>query len=293
MKSRKRIQRELANLDTILLYTDFLSFIAENSIVFENVPDYIDMEQVNKWIIRHGAVTWFYDDVLEKIMCLPFNVTGKYDVYNNPLTITAYANNGYMRQLNYNDCVIMYDNSNKSSIYPYVLQFAERLALNRRVEDINIFNQKTPRIFKCSENQKMTLEKILTSLDTFNTDILISDLLNLDEMTVEFNPVPFVADKINENGNRVISEFLQLLGICSVTDEKKERLISSEIYFSQGGALVARRGRLSPREQAVDEINKKYGLDIKVKFYDEIGGVTDVTMGDMGIFSGGEAREST
>lgn len=270
MANKKHLMRELANLDTIIMYRDFLSFIAENSIVFENLPENIEEDRVNKWLIERGAVACFFEDVIGEIEILPFNSDGKKDIYGRPSGITVFSDsNGYKKRLKRGQFVIIYDNTQHVSIYPHILQFAERLALNRRVEDINIFNQKTPRIFQCTSDQKLTLEKIIQSFDTFNTSVLVSDSLDFDQILTDFNPVPYVADKINENGNRVISEFLQLIGICSVRDEKKERLLSSEIYFNQGGALVSRLGRLNPRKRAFDFINKKYGTDIKVKFYDE------------------------
>lgn len=278
MSNKKRISRELSNLDTILMYRDFLLFIAENSIEISGLPDNIDLDKVNSWLIECGKVAWFFDDEIGEYNILPFNTTKRVDIYGNPTQINVFSCNGYKRYLKKGQFIPIYDNTHKTCIYPAIMQFAERLALNRRVEDINIFNQKTPRIYQCSNEQKLTLEKIIRSVDTFNTSVLASDAIDFEKILTDFNPVPFVADKINENGNRIISEFLQLIGICSVSEEKKERLISSEIYFSQGGALVARLGRLNSRKRAFDRINKKYGLDIKVRFYDEteiIKGVLD------------------
>ena len=287
MANKKHIMRELASLDTIRMYTDFLLFIAENSIDIEGLPPEIDIDEVNRWLIKYGKVAFFRDEIMDEFVILPYNSTGKRGgIYGKPSRIDVFSDyNNYHRRLKKNEFIPIYDNTQKTCIFPSILQFAERLALNRRVEDINIFNQKTPRIYQCSNEQKLTLEKIIQSVDTFNTSVLASDALDFEKILTDFNPVPFVADKINENGNRIISEFLQLIGICSVSEEKKERLISSEIYFSQGGALVSRLGRLNSRKRAFKRINEKYGLDIKVRFYDEtevIKGVLDnvSNMGD-------------
>jgi hypothetical protein len=110
---------------------------------------------------------------------------------------------------------------------------------------------------------------MMESLDTFQTSVLTSDNLDFDKILTDFNPVPFVADKISENAAHIFGEFLQLIGITSVSLEKRERLITSEITFSQGGALVSRMGRINSRQSAVDKINTIFGVELGVQFYDE------------------------
>lgn len=51
----------------------------------------------------------------------------------------------------------------------------------------------------------------------------------------------------------------------------------------QGGTIASRFSRFEPRKKAVDEINKKFNLDIEVKYYDGIPTtIKDITeSGDM------------
>lgn len=269
MANKKRLSRELANLGTCIMYRDYLTTIAQNSIKLTGLPEYIDIDMVNLWLVMRGAVVFFYDELADAFALLPFNITGKVDMYNNPTEVEAFAPNGYHKRLMYGEFVIIYDNTYRKSLYPTILQFAERMALNRRVEDINIFNQKTPKIYQCTTEQELTLKQMLESLDTFNTTVLTSDNLDFDKIQTDFNPVPFVADKISENAAHIFGEFLQLIGITSVSLEKKERLITSEITFSQGGALVSRMSRMNSRQNAVDKINRIFGTSFGVEFYDE------------------------
>lgn len=269
MANKKRLSRELASLETIILYRDYLTSIAQNTIEFDNLPSHIDADKVNYWLIVRGAVAWFKDEVLNEYYILPFKATGNVDLYGNPTTIQVFSSNGYTKQLKAGEYVIIYDNTLKKSIYPSICQYAERLALNRRIEDINIFNQKTPKIWQCSREQEQTLRQIIQSLDTFTPNIVVSDNLDYEQLTAEFNPVPFVADKINDNTAKIFGEFLQMIGITSISIEKRERLISSEVSNSQGGALVSRMARVNSRQEAIAKINAKYNQNIEVKFYEE------------------------
>lgn len=269
MANKKHISRELTNMATYIMYRDYLTTIAQNSIEITGLPYYIDAEQVNYWLTTRGSVVFFKDDIANAYAILPYNTTGRVNMYNKPTMVEAFAPNGFHRTLSYNEFVIIYDNTIRKSMYPAILQFAERLALNRRIEDINIFNQKTPRILQCTNEQELTLKKMMESLDTFQTSVLASDNLDFDKILTDFNPVPFVADKISENAAHIFGEFLQFIGITSVSLEKKERLITSEITFSQGGALVSRMSRINSRKAAIDKINKKYGESFGVRFYDD------------------------
>lgn len=38
----------------------------------------------------------------------------------------------------------------------------------------------------------------------------------------------------------------------------------------QGGTIASRFNRFEPRKRAVEQINKKFNVDIKVKYYDGI-----------------------
>lgn len=55
-----------------------------------------------------------------------------------------------------------------------------------------------------------------------------------------------------------------------MTVQKKERNIKDEIMASQGGTIASRYQRYEPRKKAIDEINKKWKLNIKLAYYDNL-----------------------
>ena len=85
-----------------------------------------------------------------------------------------------------------------------------------------------------------------------------------DEIIASFNK------NIEIEKEKVFAEFLRLIGISSVTTQKKERLIKDEVIASQGGTIASRYSRSQPRIKAVKEINAKFGLDISVSYYDGV-----------------------
>ena len=265
---KKVINSQLCNLATYEMYKRQMLTLAENVFEFENLAPFIDVSYLNKMLLRNGSVAFFQDEVLG-LLALPYNVIGSLDVYERPLTIMARAMNGrYFRKLNKDEFVIMYDNNSRYPIYLDILQMAERIAMNKRTIDINIVQQRTPRIWKTSEDKKRSLKDVLEQTDSLIENIVTYDSIDIDDMNVVLAPAPYVADKIDAHLDKEWAEFYRLIGIANVQYQKRERLIRDEVLSSQGGTIASRYSRFEPRKHAVKLINEKFKTDIKVKYYD-------------------------
>lgn len=265
---KKVINSQLCNLATYEMYKRQMLTLAENVFEFENLPNFIDVSYLNKMLLRNGSVAFFKDEVLG-LLALPYDVIGNLDVYGRPITIMARALNGrYFRKLNKDEFVIMYDNNSRYPIYLDILQMAERIAMNKRTIDINIVQQRTPRIWKTSEDKKRSLQDVLEQTDSLIENIVTYDSIDIDDMNVVLAPAPYVADKIDAHLDKEWAEFYRLIGIANVQYQKRERLIRDEVLSSQGGTIASRYSRFEPRKHAVKLINEKFGTDIKVKYYD-------------------------
>lgn len=265
---KSNIKSQLSNYNTNLMYLRQLMTLAENVFVYENLPDYIDLSYLNKILTNDGSIAFFYDEIMEEILALPYQVRGSLDLYGRPKNITAIGVNGYRKKLKPDEYVIMYDNTGRYPLYLDIVQYAERLAMYERTIDINITMQRTPRFWKCKRGQEKTLKDLINNVDGMEETILTYENIDLDDIESILNPAPFVADKINIEKEKLYNEFLRLVGIANMSYTKKERNISDEIQAMQGGTIASRFSRFEPRKRAIEKINEKFGLDIKVKYYD-------------------------
>lgn len=108
--------------------------------------------------------------------------------------------------------------------------------------------------------------------------IFADNTLNKDCLQVLRTDAPYVCDKLFDLKTNIWNEYLTYIGIPNVSVQKRERLISDEVMRSQGGVTASRNSRLLARLQAVDTINKMFGLNIKCKIKDEYN--TDITNSD-------------
>lgn len=268
---KKNISAQLTSKLTFNSVYDDMIDLASNVYQFKNVPDMIDMGYVNNVLLFNGAIAWFYDDVLNTVLALPFDVRNGYDIYNRPIEIVARAYNGtYHRTLKQGEFVIMYDNTRKKTIIPKIRQRAERIALSIRTQDINIVHQRTPRFWKAPKDKVRDAEELLNDVDCLRENIIGYDSIDIDDITSVLAPAPYIVDKLDSHIEKEWASFYRLIGVASVSVEKRERLVTDEVTASQGGVVASRYSRYTPRKQAIDEINKKWGLNIEIEYYDGV-----------------------
>lgn len=250
------------------MYKRQMKTLAENVFKFNNLPEYIDVSYLNKTLLNDGAIAFFEDEVLG-VIALPFCSYGKLDVYGRPNQIYVFGQNGYHEVLDKDKYVIMYDNNGKYPLVLDIAQMAERVALAVRTQDVNIIQQRTPRIWKTSKDTEKSVKDLINEIDTMVETVVTYDSKNvLTDLQSVQAPAPYVTDKLDDHLKELFAEFYRLIGVANIQIQKKERYITDEMQASQGGTIASRWSRFEPRQRAVKEINEKFGLNISVEYYD-------------------------
>lgn len=264
---QKMINSQMSNFYTYHFLLKQMKALAENVLLIKRVPDTINTKFLNQKLLRHGKVAFFWEKDIG-LLCLPFKTIGKPNIYGEPIRIEVYGANGFRRTLEYNEFIIMYDNNSMETIYLDICQYAERLSHTRRVTDINISQQKTPRFWRTKKGNEKSLRDMLNNIDSMEEVIAVYESLLLDDTTLHLEPAPFLADKLTDYFNNLWGEYLRLIGIANITIQKKERLLTDEMTASMGGTIASRFSRFSPREDAIEKINRKWQTEMYVEFYD-------------------------
>lgn len=273
MSEKRKIGSQITNVKTYQMYKRQFRTLAENVFEFDKMPTYIDIQFVNSTLVLKGAIAFFKDEIMDRLVALPFTTIGPVDIYNRPTTIEVYAPNGFRRVLNPDEYVIMYDNNGMYPLMLDIVQYAERISNATRVIDVNLSQQKTPRFIKTNDNKKLSTMRMLDNISENQEAILTYDDSYTDETDVILAPAPFVSGNVQEIKEKIRAEFLALIGISNLSFEKKERNITDEIEAMQGGTIASRFSRFEPRKHAVDLINEKFPEFFKdgklsVRYYD-------------------------
>lgn len=271
MKTRM-INSQLSNARTYQMYFRQMLCLAENVFEFEGLNRFIDVSYLNKTLMRKGSIAWFKDDILGGVIALPYRSLTTLDIYGRPKKIEVFSKaNNYHRILKKSEFVIMYDNNGRYPLYLDIAQMAERIANCVRTQDINVSQQKTPRIWKTTQDKLSSLKALLNNVDA-NVESIVTqngeDMKVLDDLECILNPAPYVTDKIDLHLKELWAEFFRLIGVANLQEQKRERVIQDEMIASQGGTIASRYSRYQPRANAIEKINEKFGTNISVKYYD-------------------------
>lgn len=273
MARKNTMTSQLNNLNDFNVRFRQMRSIAKNVFGIKNIEKTgITERYINNKLLYKGALA-FYAEPDVGLLALPFNSMGSIDIFGEPINIQCYGANGQKsRILRPGEYVIMYDNTERESILPDIRLYAQRMSATARAADINVSQQRTPRIIKGPASMEASLKKIYNDIDVNEDVIYLYKDFDLDDIQMVLAPAPFVADKLDAHAEKVWNEFCRFVGISDLAIEKKERLIKDEVHASQGGAVASRFSRYTPRVEAVDKINEMFSeylpAPLEVIYYD-------------------------
>lgn len=264
------------NNRTYIQYYNRLMELAIAMFEWVNIPDSIDPRYLELTLFTDGQAVFFKDEDLSidnelggQYLALQCAANGNFDVYRVPRKRRAYASNGYNKDLDNTDSVIIYNNMLRTNSMLDVEMFAKRLYNLDRIIDVNANAQKTPVLVLADENERLSLLNVYKEYDG-NAPVIFGDkALNTKAITALQTEAPYVADKIYQLKSQIWNEALTYLGISNVNFTKKERLISDEVMRNMGGVIASRYSRLNARKKACEEINHMFGLNIDVKYRED------------------------
>lgn len=271
MGKRKRVtqfEKSLAlNTMTYDMYVELLTQIAISQFEWLNLPSTVDQRFLEMTLFNDGQAVFFKDDVMGYLglQCL---IKGRLNVYRIPIDRQAYAVNGYHRDLTDKDSVIIYNNYMHTNAVNLVSLYARKLYDIDRTIDVNVRSQKTPVALQCDEKQRLSILNAYKDFDGNQPVLFIDKNFDLKGVTVLKTDAPFVSDKLYEIKVKIWNEALTYLGVVNVAEQKKERMIVDEVQRSLGGTIASRFTRLGMRQQACEEINKLFGLNVSVRWKD-------------------------
>lgn len=272
----------IMNNETFLSYYRRLLEISISMFEWKNLPDSCDARFLEMGLFTRGSMVFYWEDVLEKYLCLQTIIGGQLDVYNIPTSRTAYASNGYRYELTEKDSVLIFNNMLLMPSDNIIRDYALRMYEIDRTIDVNIRAQKTPVLIKGNESQQLSLKNAYMQFDGNQPVIFATDSFNEDSLTVWKTDAPFIAPELYELRTKIWNDALTYLGVPNVSYQKKERLIKDEVLRGSGGTLASRFSRLGMRQQACEKINKMYGLDVWCEYRNDEDINEDVNGGGSG-----------
>lgn len=239
--------------------------LAKSVINWLEMPKEIPEIVVEEKLLFHAISVFFVDDVTGTPVILPCVPNSTLNKYGIPKDVTAYGLDGfnYTVDIEHGKGVLIYDNYNKRPIVYDLMQFAERMADTLLTTEVNLKQQRNPLIYRTTTQGKSTIDRLMQTADGGAYACAVDRSLDRDVAELLYTPVPYIADKLQLQLEKIWAEALTFIGIVNV-DEKAERLNSFEVGSQIEDVVSMLNTRLKPRREACKQIKELFGYDLDV-----------------------------
>lgn len=262
----------IINNQTYINYLDRLKLIACSLFTWEGLDEvagfgasrFLEMS-----LYENGRACFVKDKDLG-YLALKVNPSDKLNVYNLPEKVLAWSI-GYNKNYKFDDVVYIMNNLLELPTSSTINLFAYRLYETERTIDTNLIAQKTPVLIEGDTKTILTLKNTYMSFAGNTPFIFGNKDYNINQkLNALKTDAPYLIDKLELHKHEIWNEALTFLGIDNANTDKKERLITDEVESNNELINYYLNCFYKTRKQACDLINKKYGLDIKIKLNKDV-----------------------
>ena len=240
------------------MYVRILTELAVNRFKWEGLPETVD-ERFLELTLFSDALCVFYDDPEYGYLALKGAGEGDWNMYNTPTSYRVYGNRFVNRRISARQCVPIWDNRLRIPASDVVHVYATRLAELDRTIEINGIHARVPYLITANEQERLSYENAIRQLYEGQPAVFATTTFNADKIQVFPGYVP-------ENGlvnlsvlkSKIWNECMTLLGINNANQDKRERLVASEVDANDDQVESSRSIALRARKDAADKINRKY-----------------------------------
>lgn len=250
---------------------------------WENLPDRISERFIEENLFREGQLIFF--ETLDGFVVTRCSGFG-FNIYDEPTKYKPITNNPEInsRILNAEDCVPIWNNNFRESSTSDVHYFSKKLSELDKTIFVNLEQMKKPYLVQAPEGQESTVRQIFKykedGVPYIITDKNIKKDVSIDTKIFDLHTQNF-ASELLEMQRSIDGDALTYFGINNINILKKERLITGEADGNNQQIAINLESMYKARRKAVNEINNKYGLDIKLEICENI----------VNEFNGGENNE--
>lgn len=265
-----------------LMYRRVLGELAMNRFEWKGFEDTgVDIRYLEYLLYTQALSVFFKDEYIRgtdgdirvgtgQFLALQGAGTGFTNFVNNPTEFALSGPNFQGVTIRADQCVPIWANYFRQPDLDIVYIYANKLAEIDRTIEINSLNARLTTMLQANENQSMTAINLLDMVE--RGERVVKARMPLGEMfsVLDLGVDPKNIETLSVVRSRIWNECMGLLGINNSNQDKKERLVESEVGANNDQVNTARRVNLNTRQMAAEQINAKYGLDVSVDYYSNL-----------------------
>lgn len=238
-----------------------------------NVPKeypklYANAPRTEKYLYDDGvAVIWEYQGELMITQCAKYGI----DEYSEPdrFQPIIYGEGGIkipgLPVLTLDDCVPIWNNEDLLPTWNIIEPWVIRYAKTQAVRDNNLMYQNYPLVIKTKDGKILESKVAGDVLKDLHQMVIQANSENpLDDLDVLNLNVPYILSELKQERDTYANDILQCLGVNTIEQIKKERLITDEARQNNEKQELLLGVPYELRKKACDQARDMFGVEISV-----------------------------
>lgn len=237
---------------------DMLVAIAVNRFRWVGLPQTCDPRYLEMQLHRSGLATICHNvntpDIWQTLMAAP---QGKWNDYGIPIKWVAKGMNQTQYDVTPDTGELVYYSQTRLNPWGAIIQYATRLTHLQRTGDVNLMHQQKPVVMVAPQEKKLELIQVYKQAAGYEPVILgDQSMLPLNEGNVfAINlGIEYIGDKLTEQYQQVLNQYLLFMGVPHVMFEKSERLITEEAQAGNATSNILLKNCLDSRRWALEKL---------------------------------------
>lgn len=254
------------------MYWRVLTELSLNRFKWTGLPDTVDERFLELSLMRHGGALFFWYDhesVGGRYLVQQFIGVGRPNHYDNPTKFRVVSDGLIQGEYTAKDAVPVWGNYLRQPDMDIVEVYTSRLTELDTTIDVNTENMRHPRILVYPEEAKMTMAQIDRQFQSGVPAIKVSTSVDPSQVfaTLDMGNHHETMPSLLASKGKMWNDALMMLGVPTVNQDKKERMITDEAETGKDQSEVIRNIALNSRQQAAEQINRVFGeLDVQVSW---------------------------
>jgi hypothetical protein len=250
------------------MYLRIFTEIACARFKWVGLPTGIDERFLELTLFNRALAVFYFDESFDRYFALRASGTGKINMYDNPTSYTVIGNTMINKTLKGDECVPIWANFLRMPDWDIASVYATRISEIDRTIEINLLAHRHPFMMFVDDNEKLSVTNAFRQVKEGQPVIVGTTALG-DMMDQKVKLLDMKIDKDEVLNLQLVkgkmwNECMTFLGINNANQDKRERLVVSEVSANNSQVLMARNVALDARRQACEIMNRMYGLSVSV-----------------------------
>ena len=255
----KADKNDLMNILTESFLYDRFRLLMINQFKWTGLDDFnFNERHIENFLFDNGSCLLF-EDKTDGLFCLPC-FGRKQNVYGDYLTYDATGFGRTFKNIRAEDAVLIENNKMRMPTEKAVLYFVAQLYELVRSKDVNIKQLKLQTLFTATDENVLTVKKIIDDIDNNNWAVIVDKTMQLDDIVKAIpTGVKCLTAEYRDEYNATMNEALTYFGINNSNTDKRERLITDEANANNQLIDSCAEMFLESRTRSVEEAKEKFG----------------------------------